>query len=85
MAIDRRGGPTIAKETVKLAKEFFLSTEDTVLGLDFSGDPTVSYYIFSPNGRISNWGEDEFRALYHALVSSRHQMKPCSALDHQNT
>ncbi|XP_076785719.1 N6-Methyl-AMP deaminase isoform X2 [Arvicanthis niloticus] len=41
MAIDRRGGPTIAKETVKLAKEFFLSTEDTVLGLDLSGDPTI--------------------------------------------
>ncbi|XP_008820558.1 adenosine deaminase-like protein isoform X1 [Nannospalax galili] len=41
MAIDRRGGPTVAKETVKLAKEFFLSTEDTVLGLDLSGDPTL--------------------------------------------
>ncbi|KAK7810210.1 hypothetical protein U0070_010374 [Myodes glareolus] len=41
MAIDRRGGLTVAKETVELAKEFFLSTEDTVLGLDLSGDPTV--------------------------------------------
>ncbi|XP_028622785.1 adenosine deaminase-like protein isoform X2 [Grammomys surdaster] len=41
MAIDRRGGPAIAKETVKLAREFFLSTEDTVLGLDLSGDPTI--------------------------------------------
>ncbi|XP_069862030.1 adenosine deaminase-like protein isoform X3 [Dipodomys merriami] len=41
MAIDRRGGPLVAKETVKLAEEFFLSTEDTVLGLDLSGDPTI--------------------------------------------
>ncbi|NP_001277741.1 adenosine deaminase-like protein isoform c [Mus musculus] len=41
MAIDRRGGPTIARETVELAKEFFLSTENTVLGLDLSGDPTI--------------------------------------------
>ncbi|XP_058150039.1 N6-Methyl-AMP deaminase isoform X5 [Dasypus novemcinctus] len=41
VTIDRRGGPSEAKETIKLAEEFFLSTEDTVLGLDFSGDPTV--------------------------------------------
>uniref|UniRef100_A0A8C9MB14 N6-Methyl-AMP deaminase n=1 Tax=Panthera tigris altaica TaxID=74533 RepID=A0A8C9MB14_PANTA len=41
IAIDRRGGPSVAKETVKLAEEFCLSTEDTVLGLDLSGDPTI--------------------------------------------
>ncbi|XP_023051818.1 adenosine deaminase-like protein isoform X1 [Piliocolobus tephrosceles] len=41
IAVDRRGGPLVAKETVKLAEEFFLSTEGTVLGLDLSGDPTV--------------------------------------------
>ncbi|XP_005381431.1 PREDICTED: adenosine deaminase-like protein isoform X2 [Chinchilla lanigera] len=41
IAIDRRGGSSVAKETVKLAKEFFLSAEDTVLGLDLSGDPTI--------------------------------------------
>lgn len=41
IAIDRRGGPSVAKETVKLAQEFFLSTDDTVLGLDLSGDPTA--------------------------------------------
>ncbi|XP_008572236.1 PREDICTED: adenosine deaminase-like protein isoform X1 [Galeopterus variegatus] len=41
VAIDRRGGPSVAKETVKLAEEFFLSTEGTVLGLDLSGDPTI--------------------------------------------
>lgn len=34
----------MAKETVKLAEEFFLSTEGTVLGLDLSGDPTVSNF-----------------------------------------
>lgn len=44
MSIDRRGGPSVAKETVKLAEEFFLSTKDTVIGLDLSGDPTVSYF-----------------------------------------
>ncbi|XP_034850005.1 adenosine deaminase-like protein isoform X2 [Mirounga leonina] len=41
IAIDRRGGPSVAKETVKLAEEFFLSTDNTVIGLDLSGDPTV--------------------------------------------
>nr|KAF6482899.1 adenosine deaminase like [Rousettus aegyptiacus] len=41
ISIDRRGGPLVAKETVKLAEEFFLSTEGTVLGLDLSGDPTI--------------------------------------------
>ncbi|XP_054523443.1 adenosine deaminase-like protein isoform X3 [Pan troglodytes] len=41
IAVDRRGGPLVAKETVKLAEEFFLSTEGTVLGLDLSGDPTI--------------------------------------------
>eukprot|EP00069_Balaena_mysticetus_P017737 bmy_10935T0 len=41
ISVDRRGGPSVAKETVKLAEEFFLSTEDTVLGLDLSGDPTA--------------------------------------------
>lgn len=41
IAVDRRGGPLVAKETVKLAEEFFLSTEGIVLGLDLSGDPTV--------------------------------------------
>ncbi|XP_075064189.1 N6-Methyl-AMP deaminase [Mixophyes fleayi] len=43
LAIDRRGGPTVAKETVKLAEEFFHSTNDLVLGLDLSGDPTVGH------------------------------------------
>ncbi|KAM9645087.1 N6-Methyl-AMP deaminase isoform 3-T3 [Trichechus inunguis] len=41
IAIDRRGGPSAARKTVKLAEEFFLSTEETVLGIDLSGDPTV--------------------------------------------
>uniref|UniRef100_G1U0F9 N6-Methyl-AMP deaminase n=1 Tax=Oryctolagus cuniculus TaxID=9986 RepID=G1U0F9_RABIT len=41
IAIGRRGGPSVAKETVKLAEEFFLSAEDVALGLDLSGDPTI--------------------------------------------
>ncbi|MEE6502897.1 hypothetical protein FKM82_004671 [Ascaphus truei] len=43
LAVDRRGGSTVAKETVKLAEEFFCSTDGLVLGLDFSGDPTVGH------------------------------------------
>ncbi|KAM4748585.1 N6-Methyl-AMP deaminase isoform 1-T1 [Rhinophrynus dorsalis] len=43
LAIDRRGGPTVAKETVKLAEEYFCSTNEVVLGLDLSGDPTVGH------------------------------------------
>ncbi|XP_038597359.1 adenosine deaminase-like protein isoform X4 [Tachyglossus aculeatus] len=54
MAIDRRGGPAVARETVKLAEEFFLSTEDTVLGLDLSGDPTAGH------------GKDFFEPLWEA-------------------
>uniref|UniRef100_A0A8C3VNL6 N6-Methyl-AMP deaminase n=1 Tax=Catagonus wagneri TaxID=51154 RepID=A0A8C3VNL6_9CETA len=41
ISVDRRGGPSAAKENVKLAEEFFLSTEGIVLGLDLSGDPTI--------------------------------------------
>ncbi|XP_069078469.1 adenosine deaminase-like protein isoform X1 [Pleurodeles waltl] len=43
LAIDRRGGPEFAKDTVKLAEEFFLSSNGIVLGLDLSGDPTVGH------------------------------------------
>ena len=45
-AINRRGGPSVAEETVKLPEEFFLSTEDTVLGFDLSGNPMVGQTIF---------------------------------------
>lgn len=44
MAIDRRNGTEVAMETVKLAEEFMQSTDGLVLGLDLSGDPTVSQY-----------------------------------------
>lgn len=42
MAIDRRNGTEVAMETVKLAEEFMLSSDGLVVGLDLSGDPTVS-------------------------------------------
>lgn len=42
VAIDRRNGPEVAMETVKLAEEFMLSSDGLVVGLDLSGDPTVS-------------------------------------------
>ena len=45
-AINRRGGPSVAEETVKLPEEFFLYTKDTVLGLDLGGDPMVGQTIF---------------------------------------
>ncbi|XP_067849247.1 adenosine deaminase-like protein isoform X2 [Heptranchias perlo] len=43
LSIDRRGGPTVAMETVKLAEEFFTSTDGLVVGLDLSGDPAVGH------------------------------------------
>ncbi|CAL8261188.1 unnamed protein product [Merluccius merluccius] len=43
VAIDRRNGPEVAMETVKLAEEFMLSTDGLVVGLDLSGDPTVGH------------------------------------------
>ncbi|XP_057254854.1 adenosine deaminase-like protein isoform X2 [Pezoporus wallicus] len=41
IAINRRCGPAVAKQTVKLAEKFLLSTDGVVVGLDFSGDPTI--------------------------------------------
>ncbi|KAG8440408.1 hypothetical protein GDO86_006239 [Hymenochirus boettgeri] len=43
LSVDRRGGPTVAKETVKLAEEFYCSTNELVLGVDLSGDPSVGH------------------------------------------
>ncbi|XP_009319875.1 PREDICTED: adenosine deaminase-like protein [Pygoscelis adeliae] len=50
IAINRRGGPAVAKQTVKLAEEFLLSTDGVVVGLDLSGDPTAGHgQDFIPN------------------------------------
>ncbi|NWT65945.1 ADAL protein, partial [Prunella himalayana] len=50
IAINRRDGPAVAKQTVKLAEEFLLSSDGVVVGLDLSGDPTVSFwFILIPN------------------------------------
>ena len=50
MAIDRRNGTEVAMETVKLAEDFMLSSDGLVVGLDLSGDPTVSQnYSFTLN------------------------------------
>lgn len=43
IAINRRDGPAVAKQTVKLAEEFLLSSDGVVVGLDLSGNPTVSF------------------------------------------
>uniref|UniRef100_A0A4W4HD95 Adenosine deaminase domain-containing protein n=1 Tax=Electrophorus electricus TaxID=8005 RepID=A0A4W4HD95_ELEEL len=41
VSVDRRNGPRVAMETVKLAEDFMLSSDGLVLGLDLSGDPAV--------------------------------------------
>ncbi|KAF5895463.1 adenosine deaminase-like protein, partial [Clarias magur] len=43
VAVDRRNGPDVAMETVKLAEDFMLSSDGVVVGLDLSGDPTVGH------------------------------------------
>ncbi|KAL7862932.1 hypothetical protein SRHO_G00119160 [Serrasalmus rhombeus] len=43
VAIDRRNGPEVAMETVKLAEDFMLSSDGLIVGLDLSGDPTVGH------------------------------------------
>ncbi|KTG33306.1 hypothetical protein cypCar_00001439 [Cyprinus carpio] len=43
VAVDRRHGPLVAMETVKLAEDFLLSSDGVVVGLDLSGDPTVGH------------------------------------------
>ncbi|XP_041066657.1 adenosine deaminase-like protein isoform X2 [Carcharodon carcharias] len=43
LSIDRRGGPIVAMETVKLAEEFFASTDGLVVGVDLSGDPAIPH------------------------------------------
>ncbi|XP_053128586.1 adenosine deaminase-like protein isoform X2 [Hemicordylus capensis] len=43
ISVDRRGGPVVAKETVKLAEELLLSTDGVVVGLDLSGNPTAGH------------------------------------------
>ncbi|XP_072116219.1 N6-Methyl-AMP deaminase isoform X1 [Mobula birostris] len=43
LSIDRRDGPAVAIETVKLTEEFFTSSDGLVVGLDLSGDPAVEH------------------------------------------
>ncbi|NXO02717.1 ADAL protein, partial [Rhinopomastus cyanomelas] len=43
IAINRTSGPSVAKQTVKLAEEFLVSSSGVVVGLDLSGDPTVRH------------------------------------------
>ncbi|XP_028562480.2 N6-Methyl-AMP deaminase isoform X1 [Podarcis muralis] len=43
LSVDRRGGQTAAKETVKLAEDFLLSTDGVVVGLDLSGNPSAGH------------------------------------------
>lgn len=42
LAIDRRNGVQVGHDTVKLAQKFRESHTDLVVGIDLSGDPSVS-------------------------------------------
>lgn len=41
LAIDRRNGVDVAKETVELAEKYHRSSGGIVVGVDLSGDPKV--------------------------------------------
>ncbi|XP_075995544.1 N6-Methyl-AMP deaminase [Genypterus blacodes] len=58
VAIDRRNGPEVAMETVKLAEDFMLASDGLVVGLDLSGDPTVGHgkYLLPALQRAKNCG-----------------------------
>uniref|UniRef100_A0A8C6VQL6 N6-Methyl-AMP deaminase n=1 Tax=Naja naja TaxID=35670 RepID=A0A8C6VQL6_NAJNA len=43
VSVDRSKGAVVAKETVKLAGDFLLSTDGVVLGLDLSGNPKAGH------------------------------------------
>uniref|UniRef100_A0A6J0SVE0 N6-Methyl-AMP deaminase isoform X2 n=1 Tax=Pogona vitticeps TaxID=103695 RepID=A0A6J0SVE0_9SAUR len=43
VSVDRRAGSTVAKQTVKLAEDFQLSTDGVVVGVDLSGNPTAGH------------------------------------------
>ncbi|XP_070619687.1 N6-Methyl-AMP deaminase [Erythrolamprus reginae] len=43
VSVDRSKGAVAAKETVKLAGDFFLSTDGVVLGVDLSGNPKAGH------------------------------------------
>lgn len=43
LSIDRRSSVTFAADTVQLAKECMLSSDDIVIGIDLSGDPVVLF------------------------------------------
>ncbi|XP_061078061.1 adenosine deaminase-like protein isoform X1 [Conger conger] len=43
VAVDRRNGPQVAMETVKLAEDLMVSSDGVVVGLDLSGDPKVGH------------------------------------------
>lgn len=73
MAIDRRNGAEVAMETVKLAEEFMLSTDGLVVGIDLSGDPTVSQPMFSYfNTAKSNLNGMSFDRLRNDVIHFHH-------------
>lgn len=61
LAIDRRNGVQVGQDTVKLAQKFRESHPDLVVGIDLSGDPSVS----EGQGQLSRTFVDCF-ALTHS-------------------
>uniref|UniRef100_UPI0035902B63 adenosine deaminase-like protein isoform X2 n=1 Tax=Myxine glutinosa TaxID=7769 RepID=UPI0035902B63 len=41
LSIDRKNGAMVAMETVKLAQEYLLTSDDCVVGVDLSGNPKI--------------------------------------------
>lgn len=73
MAIDRRNGAEVAMETVKLAEEFMLSSDGLVVGIDLSGDPTVSQPMFSNfNTATSNLNGTSFDQIGNDFMHFHH-------------
>lgn len=54
LAIDRRNGVQVGRDTVKLAQMFRDSHPDLAVGIDLSGDPSVS----EGQGQLSRSSED---------------------------
>uniref|UniRef100_UPI00358FE9BF adenosine deaminase-like protein isoform X1 n=1 Tax=Myxine glutinosa TaxID=7769 RepID=UPI00358FE9BF len=44
LSIDRKNGAMVAMETVKLAQEYLLTSDDCVVGVDLSGNPKVGHW-----------------------------------------
>lgn len=75
LAIDRRNGVQVGQDTVKLAQKFRESHPDLVVGIDLSGDPSVS----EGQGQLSRTFVDCF-ALTHSKQCLSLSLSQCLCL-----